>query len=62
MPNPSIEETSTSGLPIHGAIASALAVLRLLQGSSMPQATDPFIERTPSGRLRLPAAAAHVER
>jgi len=28
----------------------------------MPQATDPFIERTPSGRLRLPAAAAHVER
>ena len=52
-------------------VGQALAVLALLLGLSFShvsgwgygeRASNPSIERTPSGKLRLPTVAAHVER
>ena len=42
--------------------ASALRIPAVVTSLVVEQASNPSIERTPSGRLRLPTGTAHVER
>jgi len=51
-------------VPARGCASSQGQSMYLVLGASVASTATPdlFIERTPSGKLRLPAAAAHVKR